>query len=177
MDDAGKSELIPTEADRHLGFEAFYEREHARLVTSLLLATGDADLAHDAADEAFLRALMAWPRVQPMDAPAGWVYRVAVNVARRRGRRRAIERQLLARHRPPTEVPAPAGEAWELVRALPDRQRLAVVLRFVADLTEPQIAAVMGISRSTVSSTLADANRTLARALEPDIDPVGDRRG
>jgi predicted RNA polymerase sigma factor len=55
----------------HLGFAEFYEAEHGRVVTSLLLATGHVDTARDAADEAFLRALMAWPRVQQMDHRRG----------------------------------------------------------------------------------------------------------
>ena len=177
MDNAADAEPIEVEPVGHPGFEAFYEAEHGRLVTSLMLASGDVDVARDATDEAFLRALIAWPRVQSMASPAGWVYRVAINVARRRGRRRAVEQRLWARRRPPAEVPAPAGEAWALVRDLPERQRLAVVLRFVADLTEPQIAAAMGISRSTVSSTLADANRSLARAMDADLDAVGDPHG
>jgi len=177
MDDTAAPEPMEASEGRHPGFEAFYREEHVRLVTSLLLGLGDLDAAHEAADEAFLRALVAWPRVQTMDSPAGWTYRVAINVARRRGRRRAVEQRLWLHKRAPSVVPAPAGEAWDLVRHLPDRQRMAVVLRFVADLTEPQIATAMGVSRSTVSSTLADANRALARQLEPDHDPLGDRHG
>ncbi len=159
-------------------FEAFYRAEHARLVTSLLLATGDADVARDAADEAFVRAWQAWRRVQAMDSPSGWTYRVALNVVARRARRAALEQRLLAhRARPEATMPAPAGEAWALVRDLPQRQRTAVVLRFVADMTEAQIAEAMGISRSTVSSTLADANRSLGRALVDDTEPSGGPRG
>ena len=157
----------------HPGFEDFYQSEHARLVTSLLLVTGDPDAARDATDEAFVRALGAWRRVSAMDSPAGWTYRVALNVARRRARRAGLERRLLARQPPPPAiVAAPAGEAWALVADLPLRQRTAVVLRFVADLTEGQIAQVMGISRSTVSSTLADATRSLGRALSEDPEPA-----
>jgi RNA polymerase sigma-70 factor (ECF subfamily) len=148
------------------GFEAFYRRQHGPLVASLLLVTGDVDLARDGADEAFARALAAWPRVRAMASPGGWTYRVALNVIRRRGRRRALERRLLVRSAPrPRPVPAPAGEAWLLVNGLPLRQRQVVVLRHVGDLPETQIAAVLGISRSTVSSTLADAHRVLARQL------------
>jgi RNA polymerase sigma factor (sigma-70 family) len=157
----------------HPGFEDFYQSEHARLVTSLLLVTGDPDAARDATDEAFVRALGAWRRVSAMSSPAGWTYRVALNVARRRARRAGLERRLLARQpRPPAVVAAPAGEAWALVADLPPRQRTAVVLRFVADLTEGQIAQAMGISRSTVSSTLADATRSLGRALGEDPEPA-----
>ncbi len=161
----------------HLGFAEFYEAEHGRVVTSLLLATGQVDGARDATDEAFLRALMAWPRVQQMESPAGWTFRVALNVVRRRERRRSLERRLLARKAPDPDVPAPAGEAWALVADLPRRQRTAVVLRYVADLTEAQVASAMGISRSTVSSTLADAQRRLATSLQEAPDPTGGSHG
>jgi RNA polymerase sigma factor (sigma-70 family) len=163
---AVEPEPPPQAVVTHDGFEAFYDATHARLVTSMLLVTGDPDVARDATDEAFVRALGAWRRVSGMASPAGWTYRVAINVVRRRARRAALERRLLARSdRPPTSVPAPAGEAWAAVADLPPRQRTAVVLRFVADLTEAQIAQAMGISRSTVSSTLADATRSLGHAL------------
>src|SRR5688500_10953381 len=146
-------------------FEEWYRREHPRLVTSMLLVAGNIHLAQEAADEAFARALARCDRVSIMASPNGWTYRVALNVLRRRGKRAARERELLARGRPPEEVPAPAGEAWDVVRRLPPRQRTAVVLRYVADLTEEQVGAAMGVSRSTVSSSLADARRTLGRML------------
>jgi RNA polymerase sigma factor (sigma-70 family) len=152
----------------HQAFESWYRREHPRLVTSLLLVSGDLHAAQDAADEAFARALVHWSRVSAMTSPNGWTYRVALNVLRRRGRRAAVERRLLAQHRAPTEIPAPAGEAWEAVRQLPPRQRAAVVLRYVADLTEEQVGVAMGVSRSTISSALADARRTLGRLLADD---------
>ncbi|HZP30161.1 MAG TPA: sigma-70 family RNA polymerase sigma factor [Acidimicrobiia bacterium] len=153
-----------------LDFESWYELEHPRLLASLLLATGDLELAREAVDEACARTLARWSRVGRMDAPSGYAYRVAINVAHRRRRRAALEQRLLARRPPPLPtVPGPAGEAWAVVRELPPRQRTAVVLRYVADLTEAEIARAMGISRSTVSSTLADARRTLAVLLaEPD---------
>lgn len=147
-------------------FDEWYRRQHPRLVASILLVTGSLDEAQEAADEALARALLHWRRVAPMESPEGWVYRVALNVARRRARRRSMERSLLHRARPViTDVPAPAGEAWAAVKDLPPRQREIVVLRHVADLTEAQIARALGISRSTVSSTLGDAHLALSRTL------------
>ena len=144
--------------------------QHPRLVASLLLVIGDLDVASDAADEAFTRALARWSRVAAMKSPEGWTYRVAINSARRRFRRRELEQRLLRRALPPAAVPAPGEEAWLLVRDLPPRQRTAVVLRHVADLTEADIAGVMGVARSTVSSTLAAAHRTLAGRLSPQSE-------
>jgi RNA polymerase sigma-70 factor, ECF subfamily len=72
-------------------FEVFYEAEHPRLLGLLVSAIGDVDEAADACAEAFARAWEHWERVGPLEAPAGWVYRVGVNVARRQARRRALE--------------------------------------------------------------------------------------
>jgi len=63
--------------------------------------------------------------------------------------------------------PLPQPEIWVAVRQLPDRARTAVALRYVADLTEREIAEVMGISRGTVASTLFDARARLAKELRP----------
>ena len=152
-------------------FASWYEREHTRLVTSLLLVAGDADRAAEATDEAFARAYAAWGRVSLMASPRGWTYRVALNVLRRRGRRARLEQTLLSRQPPPGSVPPPAGEAWDAVRCLPPRQRTAIVLRFVADLTEEQVAEIMGVTRSTVSATLAHARHHLALQLGDDDGP------
>jgi RNA polymerase sigma factor (sigma-70 family) len=158
-------------------FEGWYVTEHARLVASLLLVTGDLELAREAVDEACLRALIRWPRVARMTSPGGYVYRIALHEAWRRRRRAALERRLLARRRVDSIVPAPAEEAWDLVRKLAPRQRSAIVLRYVADLTEADVARAMGISRGTVSSTLVDARRAIARLLEEETTNVEGSHG
>jgi RNA polymerase sigma-70 factor, ECF subfamily len=149
-------------------FESWYRSNHARLVAAVLLVSGNLDLTRDAVDEACTRAFARWDRVRQMQSPAGWTYRVALNALRRRQRRAALERRLLARAAPVDVIPAPAGEAWEAVRDLPTRQRTAIVLRYVADLTQIEVAAVMGVTRSTVSSLLADAHAHLAELIAPD---------
>ena len=151
-------------------FGRWYVGEHTRLFASLLVLSGDRELAAEATDEALSRALQHWDRVCRMGSPEGWTYQVAVNVVRRVARRRSLERRLLRRLSPLPDAAAPAGEVWDVVRALPERQRLAVVLRYVADLAEQDIATAMGISRGTVASTLAAARRSLASLLaEPDV--------
>jgi RNA polymerase sigma-70 factor (ECF subfamily) len=152
-------------------FEHWYKEAHPRVVTSLLLVTGNIDTAHELADEAFARAFLHWARVSEMASPTGWTCRVAFNLARRRGRRATLERALLRKGMSQPSVPPPAGEAWLAVQQLPPRQRTTVVLRYVADLKEGEIADFMGISRSTVSSSLAAARRSLGHMLaDEDAD-------
>jgi DNA-directed RNA polymerase specialized sigma24 family protein len=151
-------------------FEQWYAGEHPRLFASLLVLTGDRDVAADATDEALSRALQHWARVAEMESPEGWTYRVAVNIVRRGARRRALERRLLPRLVGRQTTAAPPGDVWDLVRSLTKRQQQALVLRYIADLAESDIAAVMGVTRGTVASTLADARRRLGDALrEPDV--------
>ena len=143
-------------------FDNWYRVEHPRLLASMALISGSLDEAREATDEALARAYERWPRVSAMDSPGGWTYRVAVNVLRRRGRRRGLEQRLLARRRVDEQLPGPAGEAWALVAELPLRQRTAIVLRYAADLPEAEIARIMGIRRSTVAATLTQARHRLA---------------
>jgi len=149
-------------------FEEWYRREHGRLVASMLVICGNLGDAAEATDEAFARALQRWDSVGCMRSPTGWAYRVAVNVVRRRGRRRLIELRVHRQEPDRTWTEGPAGEAWLLVRDLPVRQRTAVVLRHVGQLTESEIADAMGVGRSTVSSTLRSAHASLARTIAVD---------
>ena len=100
-----------------------------------------------------------------MEAPTGWVYRVAINHARRVARRRGMEQRIFRRQMPMPDLPTPAGEIWKFVASLSDRQRQVVMLRHVADMKEKEIGNVLGISRGTVSSTLHDAHERLGRLL------------
>jgi DNA-directed RNA polymerase specialized sigma24 family protein len=61
--------------------------------------------------------------------------------------------------------PRNGDEVWELLRALTARQQQAIVLRYVTDLPESDIARVMGVTRGTVASTLAQARQVLGEAL------------
>src|SRR5688572_4299862 len=102
-----------------------------------------------------------------MHAPTAWTYQTALNVLRRRGRRAAMEARLHRRRvEPSTSAPADwSPEVWEAVRSLPVRERTAIALRYVVDLSTDDIATVMRIAPGTVGSTLNAARRHLAVAL------------
>lgn len=149
-------------------FEAWYSREHDRMIATLALSTGDLELAKEGVDEACSRALERWKRVSVLASPSGWVYRVAMNHARRVARRRSFEQRFFQKPTPMPDLPSPAGEVWQLVESLSPRQRQVVMLRHVAQLSENEIGVVLGISRGTVSSTLHDAHQRLGRLLGDD---------
>jgi RNA polymerase sigma-70 factor (ECF subfamily) len=167
-DEAGQLVELSKEQE---SFDSWYAREHPRLIATLLLSTGDIELAAEGVDEAFTRALEKWGQVSLMESPTGWAYRVALNHARRVAQRRSFEHRLLFRRPREAPVPAPAGEVWQVVSTLPPRQREVVVLRHIGDLRESEIAQVLGISRSTVSSTLSDAHDRLGHLLDDDEHP------
>jgi RNA polymerase sigma-70 factor (ECF subfamily) len=169
-DEAGQLAELNDEPE---SFDSWYAREHPRLIATLLLSTGDVELASEGVDEAFTRALEKWDQVGVMASPTGWAFRVALNHARRTARPRSLEHRMFIRRARDVPVAAPAGEVWQVVSALPPRQREVVVLRHIADLREAEIAEMLSISRSTVSSTLSDAHERLGHLLD---DPPNEER-
>jgi RNA polymerase sigma-70 factor (ECF subfamily) len=149
-----------------MSFEDWYRGAHPRLVAALTVVAADVDLARDATDEAMVRALERWDRVELMASPIGWTYRVGVNLLHRRSRRAAIERRLLGRSQP-VAPPELHPEVWDAVRSLPVRQREAIALRYLLDMSEAAVADAMGIAVGTASATLATARAALSRQLEP----------
>jgi RNA polymerase sigma-70 factor (ECF subfamily) len=158
-------------------FEVWYLLHHTRLVNSLFLVCGNSDVAREATDEAFALAASRWHRVRDMDSPIGWTYKVALNRLRRYTKRRRRERVLWQRQSasertgPPREHP----ELWDAVDALPPKQRTTIVLRYVADRREAEIADILGVSRSTVASNLTRARAALAEILSEQRQSEMDR--
>ena len=148
-------------------FEDWYRGSQPKLASALLAVCGDPVLAREATDEAFARALERWSRLSTMDSPEAWVYRTAVNVVRRRARRAALEQRLLRRS---SLVPREPVPGWDLdllaaIRDLPPRQRTAVALHYIADLSVEDTAATMRVKRGTVLATIHAARAHLRDAL------------
>lgn len=135
----------------------------------MALWCGSLDIAADATDEAFVRALDRWPKVRAMASPVGWAVTVAMNATRCQARRRSMEATLLRRQPSPDaaagSLPGAAGDAFDAVKHLPERLRTIVLLRYVADLSQAEIADALGLSRSAISTALTDAHRRLRTVL------------
>lgn len=149
-------------------FADWYGREFPRVRAALALAIGDHGLAEEATAEAFAKALVHWARVSTADRPTAWVYTVALNEVRSRLRRMRLERRYAARQqcRAQPPPPEPDPQLWDAVAQLPPRTRTAVALRYVADMSEAEVAAAMGITRGAVASVLHKARRRLAELLD-----------
>ena len=157
---------------KHVGssFETWYGSEYRNILRSLVLITGNAEVAVEAASEACARALERWERVSVMASPSGWTYAVGLNVARRILRRARFEALLLRRAPVPPPIREDAPELWEAVRQLPRQQRIAIVLHYVADLSQKEVASVMGVAKGTVAATLHSARKRLAESLGQTVE-------
>jgi RNA polymerase sigma-70 factor (ECF subfamily) len=153
---------------RAAGFEEFYRAERSGILRSLVFTLHDPDLALEVTDEAFARAFERWDQLTDTGNRPGWVYRVALNLARNRWRRLSLERR-----KPP---PVDAGAAWvdrcadpaiaRAIVALPVEQRAVVVLRYHLDWSVDDVAAALDIAPGTVKSRLHRALQKLATMLE-----------
>lgn len=164
-------------------FDEWYERVRPPMAAALGAWCGDESLAADAIDEAFVRAVERWDRVAAMASPAGWVWRTATNVARRRARRAAFEQRVLGRRAADERIAGDSAPdlALDLRSALLDlteRQRTAIVLHHIVDLPVSDVAAALGVAPGTASATLHQARARLATLLGDDDTPApASRRG
>ena len=135
----------------------------------MYLVTGDPAEAEDLVQEAMARAYERWDRVGSMEAPAGYVYRVALNLHRRR-RRRASLQVLLTRPAAPASDPAEIAEAHvEALRALATlspEQREAVVLVEWLGLSAEEAGGVLGIRPASVRGRVHRARQALGATSE-----------
>ena len=150
--------------------EDVFERDYDRLVQALTIVAGDRDTAADVVQEAFVRLVRDWTYLGTYENPAAWVRRVALNLIR--DHQRSIWRQarlLLRIEQQPTlpvEARSSDPELWQQLRTLPPKQRTAVALHYVGDLTAREVAEVMHVSEGTVDQHLHRALQTLRENLE-----------
>jgi RNA polymerase sigma-70 factor (sigma-E family) len=151
------------------GFEDWVRASSSHLRRLAYLLTGDIDQADDLMQSAYAKVLPRWNKISAYDSPEAYMYRVMVNLRTswwRRSRNRewsTAEVPELAWHAgTPSEGDAVVETQVLLaaLRALPERQRAAVVLRHWCDLSEAETADAMKCSVGTVKS---NASRGLAR--------------
>lgn len=159
------------------GFDEFYAAHFDDLARTLTVALADRAAAEEATQEALTRALRRWRSVRALDRPAAWLYVVAMNHVRDGWRRERREPTRAADLN--TATPDLSGgvttavSVREAIATLPARQREAVVLRYLADLSLADVADAMGCAVGTVKATLHQALRSLRVELEEDEDAHG----
>jgi RNA polymerase sigma-70 factor (sigma-E family) len=163
----------PSAAD---AIDDLYRAHALGLVRFALMLVGDQGTAEDVVQEAFLGLYRGWHRVRDQASVLAYLRAAVVNRARgvQRSRRRGRLRMLQhAQPDPPVwsaEAAAIDGEDRRLllaaVAALPPRQREVLALKYFLDLSEADVAAILGITRGTVSSTGTRAIAALAKQLK-----------
>lgn len=148
-------------------FDEFYGATARRIVRHAYALTGNLSEAQDITQEAFARAWQRWDKVSGCDSPEAWVRRVATNLATSRFRRdrtaRAAAWQLIAG--PVPEISPDTVALIAALKALPDRQRVVLVLHYLADLPVGQVAAELNCPVGSVKGWLSRGRAALALAL------------
>jgi RNA polymerase sigma-70 factor (sigma-E family) len=154
-------------------FEDYVHASGPRLKRLAFLLTGDLNQAEDLLQAAYAKALPHWNRVRGYDVPDAYMRRVMVSIRtswwRRSRGREVMVPEIPDRASGPDGVDDAVVDNQVLLaalRALPDRQRAAVVLRHWCDLSEAETAETMGCSVGTVKSTTSRGLAGLRAALD-----------
>jgi RNA polymerase sigma-70 factor (sigma-E family) len=175
-------EVLRRQGLARVEFDRFVADTAEGLLRSAYLVAWDFAEAEDLVQDCLFQIARRWPRVRKMEHRAAYARTVLIHLALDGGRRRSRRRAELG--------PAAAGliseredeaavrvlgrvdASTDLLRALGElapRQRVALVLRYFEDLSEAQVATVMGCSVGTVKSTTSRALDRLREAMEqPD---------
>lgn len=151
--------------------EAVYRRRYGKFLRVAVAILRDEQLAEETVHDAFVRALRHRRGFDERGSLDAWLWHIVVNEARRR---RSIERAAPRSPLPLLDgaaLPATAnghresGAVEAIVAGLPERQRLALFLRYYADLDYDAIATALGVKPGTVAATLHAAHAALRRQL------------
>jgi RNA polymerase sigma-70 factor (ECF subfamily) len=149
-------------------FDAVFDQlfpEAARLAFRIV---GNRAAAEDVAAEAFARALARWSTVGSLPYREAWVLRVTINLAvdTTRRKRPCPERD---HERDTTDIATLRIALAHALGTLPRRQREAIGLRYLSDMTDQEVADVLGISEGTVRTHIRRGLRTLRVRFKDDI--------
>jgi RNA polymerase sigma-70 factor (sigma-E family) len=166
-------------SDRDAAFREYVQTRGAALLRMAIVLTGNRADAEDLVQASLAKTYLAWDKINERAALDAYVRRAMVNTHISWWRRRRVEEfptdelpeQVVADH-------ARESDMAEVVRRaldrLPQRMRAAVMLRYFEDMTEPEIAATLGISLGTVKSTVsrAVARLRIDAELGANSDPL-----
>jgi RNA polymerase sigma-70 factor (sigma-E family) len=142
-------------------FREFVEGRSASLLRTAYLVVGDHQLAQDLVQESLIKTYMAWRRLRDVGNAEAYARRVVVTTSVSWRRKRSFA------ERPVEALPGVVGadvadlvatetDLWTQLRALPPRQRAAVVLRYYEDLSVAETADLMGCSVGSVKRHASD---------------------
>jgi RNA polymerase sigma-70 factor (sigma-E family) len=178
----GVSGAADTGADATAAVTGLYQAHAVGLIRLAIVMLGDRAAAEDVVQDAFFGLYRHWSGLADPGNALTYVRSAVLNGCRNSLRQRGRSARWEARHGAagPAATVAVAGESAETavlvgeehqrvltaIRALPDRQREALVLRFYLDMSEAEAARAMGITRGTVKSATSRAVAALGRMLK-----------
>jgi len=136
-------------------FTVFFDEMYDRTVAVARRMTGDQRRAEDIASEAFTRAYVYWGRLNDDSRRAGWVIRVATNLAIDAARRRPTRMGSAAAAASADDEVVTRAALVQAMRMLSRRERQVIALRYLADFTEAEVAASLGVSVGSVKTYTA----------------------
>jgi RNA polymerase sigma-70 factor (ECF subfamily) len=147
-------------------FDSMFAAEYAAVVRTVFLICHDTHLAQDITQEAFVELLRHWDKVSRYERPGAWVRRVAIRKLVKAMRRDVRRREAEVTLEPPATLEPADVDVLRAVRALPLRQRTAVVLHYFEDLSLHDVAEVLDCSPSTAGVHLHRARAKLGGLLQ-----------
>ena len=159
--------------DADTAVDELYAAHYRRLVRLSVLLVRDVETAEEVVQDSFVAMHGRWRTLRDPDKALAYLRQTVVNRSRSVLRRRGVE----ARHTPPVAREHPGAdedalvterrrEVLDALRALPDRQREVLALRYYLDLSEADIANTLGISRGAVKSHASRGAAALRSLLE-----------
>ena len=151
------------------GFESFFLAEHVRLYRALYVITGSTHDAEELMQEAFLRVWERWERVARMDDPIAYLYRVAMNAFRSRYRRAKAAAQQALRFKEPSDLYTESDDRDLVIRALrglAPRQRAALVLTQLLDMSSEEAGRLLGVSAASIRALVHQGRAALVQRGE-----------
>jgi RNA polymerase sigma-70 factor (sigma-E family) len=151
--------------DKDGEFSAYMAARQPSLLRTAYLLTGDRHAAEDLVQTALAKLYLSWDKVQRREVLDGYVRRIMVNennsLWRRAWKRREVTTDAVPETaaQPPPAYDGQSEALWRFVQTLPRKQRAVIVLRYYEDLSEAEVADILGISTGTVKS---QASRALA---------------
>ncbi len=145
--------------------------DHAAELHRFLVASIGQNDAEDCLQETFVSALRAYPRLRHADNLRAWLYtiaqRKATDMVRSRSRHPVSELDAVPAGALASDPqPTPDDGLWQSVRALPAKQRAAVIHRFVFDLAYREVGERMGISEEAARQNVSAGLRRLRREVD-----------
>jgi RNA polymerase sigma-70 factor (ECF subfamily) len=152
-------------------FESFFRAEYGHLCEALYLLTRDSFEAEELAQETMTRVLSRWERVQTMDSPAGYTYRTALNLNRKRLRRIAVRARRAFALVPVEDYSGTVSDQRDVHLALaklPVGQREALVLVDWLGMSSEEAGLALGLEASSIRVRLHRGRASLRRHLGGD---------